>query len=437
MIACLTVPYFAAAAERRAMTPLATTPLAIGGRPWESKPIFAFSQEVARHGVKAGMSLRLAHVLSPEAHFLPATRPRYLQASGEIVDVLLDFSSAVEPEEAWHPFAEPSVQFTVDGQTLPARYFLDLDGLPATESLELAREMGRFLREETHFAPALGLAGGRFAAQVAATLTRPNYARLIAPGDDAVFLASQSIAFLPLEGELLRRLRLLGIGTLGDLARLPRSAAITQFGPTIAPLHRLACGQAAERPAARLRSARPHESADHIFEPAVADRLVAAAVIRRLAGQLAEQLATGGWAARTIYLAWETEDGRRDQSTLTLRQPAADERHLAEAWLELLTAALAGLESDAPASRGETATGRGLARLALGSRDLVPATARQMSLFDETAARAQEEAWAAVRALMARHGADAFWRPILTEPNHPLPERRFQWQSLSHDPAMA
>ncbi len=449
MIACVSVPYFAAAVERRALAPLAATPLAIGGQPWEAKPIYAFSQEVARVGVKAGMTLRLAHVLSPQARFLPATRPRYAQASGEIVDVLLDFAPDVEPQELWHPFGETSVQFTVDGRYLPARYYLDFDGLPPRESLALAQEMGRFLRGETRFSPAIGLAQGRFAAQVAATISRPDHARLVEPGDDADFLATRSIDFLPLEGEMLRRLQLLGIGTLGALAALPRAALLTQFGPAITPFHRLAAGQAANplNPVATGSAGdRRHEQLDHTFEPAVVDRLVLEAVVRRLAGQLAARLQTAGQEARQIYLAWELEDGRRDQSTLALRRASAEALHLTEAWLDLLAGLIAGWQSGLSGDQTGTGPGHdagdgpplaGLTRLTLGSRELAPAAARQLSLFDAGAARADREVWPVLRALIARHSADLFWRPVLTETDHPLPERRFQLLPLTHDSALA
>src|SRR5690606_21059127 len=101
--ACLSIPYFAAAVERRHDAALTNKPLAIGGQPWEARPIYAYSREVARMGVRPGMSLRLAHVLSPHSHFMPAAEASYSQASGEIVDVLLDSPCLVEPEELWHP----------------------------------------------------------------------------------------------------------------------------------------------------------------------------------------------------------------------------------------------------------------------------------------------------------------------------------------------
>lgn len=433
MIACISVPYFVAAVERRASAPLATTPLAVGGQPWEARPVFAFSQEVALQGVKAGMSLRLVHALSPEARFLPAARPRYRQASGEIADVLLDFAPAVEPQEAWAAWdmagdipSSGALQFSVDGRTLPARYFLDFDSLPPAESLALAREMGRFLRDETRFAPALGLAEGRFAAGVAATLSRPNHAYLVSPGEEAAFLAGQTIAFLPLDVETARRLRLLGIETLGALARLPRAALVEQFGPAIVPLHRLARGRPALSPGAgQGYRAGVHESAEHVFDPPVADGRVLAAVVRQLAARVVERLAAARQAAASLYLAWETEDGRRDQRALTLRQPSAEARHLTETWLELSRGMVAG---EQPA----TAEDAGIARLSLGSRELVPMAARQMSLFDEAGDRALRTAWAGVRALLERYGSGGdptgiFLRPAPAEVDHPLPERRFQW----------
>lgn len=434
MIACISVPYFAAAVERRAAADLAAVPLAIGGRPWEARPIFAFSREVASLGVRAGMTLRLAHVLSPEARFLPAAQPRYRQASGEIVDVLLDYSPTVEPQELWHPFADRNVQFTVDGRTLPARYFLDFDALPAPESLDVARALGRFLRDETQLAPAIGLAAGRFAAQVAATLSRPNHARLVEPGDDATFLAPQPVDFLPLEAEMLRRLRLVGIHTLGGLARLSRSAVVAQFGPTIEPFHRLARGRPAAQPAARPQSAPQHAFAEHRFEPAVADKLVLTEVVRQLAAGLADRLTAATVAARSVYLAWELDDSRRDQRVIALRRPAAGVQHLTAVWLDLLNAAVA----DVSAAGGETPAG--LVRLTLGSRDLTAPPVCQPSLFDDSAPD-PAATWANLRSLLERHGPDLFLRPAPAEIDHPLPERRFRWlpatSETAYDPALA
>ena len=108
MIACLNVPYFAATVERRAGDQALAQPgqapgLVLGGQPWEPQPVYAFSHEAAQQGVKSGMSLRLAHVLSPEAHFMAADPPRYYDASAEVAGVLLDFTHLIEIEALWAP----------------------------------------------------------------------------------------------------------------------------------------------------------------------------------------------------------------------------------------------------------------------------------------------------------------------------------------------
>ena len=53
----------------------------------------------------------------------------------------------------------------------------------------------------------------------------------VVEGRIEAFLAAQPVDVLPVPEEMLRRLRLLGIETLGGLAALPRSALAAQFGP--------------------------------------------------------------------------------------------------------------------------------------------------------------------------------------------------------------
>ena len=232
MIACLSVPYFASAVEKREIesrtTPAPDPGLVLGGQPWEPRPVYGYSREAARLGVKPGMSLRLAHILSPEALFMAAQPSKYLGASSEISDILTDFTHLIEPEELWlYPSSanqKDAQSLTgwnrASGRSLPARFSLDLESLPPSEAQSLAKEMGSSVRQHTRLSPAVGLAENPFAAHVAATLTQPNHARTILPGDEAQFLSSQTVNFLPLEKESARRLSLLGIRTLWQLAAL-------------------------------------------------------------------------------------------------------------------------------------------------------------------------------------------------------------------------
>jgi DNA polymerase IV len=420
MIACIVLPYFAAAVERRNSAELGRQPLVIGGRPWEPRPVYAFSQEVAQRGVAPGMSLRLAHVLSPQAHFLPATSSRYFGASGEMVDVLTDFTHLIEPEDLWQPFAGGREQQTAGGRCLPARYYLDLEKLPFPEALSLAREMGRTIRRQTHLAPALGLAPNKFAAQVAATLARPNHLRPVPAEQAAGFLAACTVHFLPLDRETARRLRLLGIRTLGQLAALPAAALRAQFGAALMPYYSRADDLFDLNGSTTVRTVAVEKElqATFRFTTPVADSLSLEAALGRLATTLAGRLQAAGQEGGALRLVVIGDNGRQPPSDtqLTLRRPTANPQSLALALGELLRqASLSG-----PVAALTVAAGR-----------LSPATAVQLSLFAPAGSLAgmaprMQAAQQVLALVAARYGAQCLYQATLADRRHPLPERRFQ-----------
>src|SRR2546423_4043860 len=71
---------------------------------------------------------------------------------------------------------------------------------------------------------------GKFVSWVAACRARPGEAVIVQPGEEVQFLASQPLAVLSLDPDTHRRLRQLGIATLGRLAALPQEAVVSQFG---------------------------------------------------------------------------------------------------------------------------------------------------------------------------------------------------------------
>lgn len=408
MIACIAITYFAAEVERREDTRLARIPLALGGQPWEARSVYAFSREVARCGVRAGMSLRMAHILSPEARFLPAVRPKYSCVSSEIMDVLADFSPAMEPRELWHPFTPCGQRCEMDNRLLPARYCLELAGLPLQECLPLVGAIGRSLRAETQFHPAIGLAANKFTAEIAAMRSRPNHLLPVETGVEADFLAGQTVRFLPLEPEAARRLRLLGIRTLGQLAQLPPSELPAQFGAEMQTLQRLAQGKQLAGVVNGRTAPLPLHATRH-FDPPLDDRLSLEAVLRRAIAKLVDRLQQDNRAARRLQITWESESGQTTQHTATLREPTADAARLTTSAVELV-------EQASPEEP--------IARLRVEVGALEPLQARQLHLWRDTAVSpaAQET----LRNLAAKYGACHFLRPLLTNRRHPLPERRFQ-----------
>lgn len=410
MIACLSVSYFAAMVERRDNGELAQTPLVVGGQPWEPRPLFGYSREAAQRGVKPGMSLRLAHVLSPHSHFVPATLPRYQGAAGEVVDVLTDFTHLVEPENLWQPPERAQPYLTAATRCLPAHYYVDLESLPLREATPLSQEIGRTVRSETRLAPSVGLAADRFTAQVAATLGRPNHLRPVTPETEQDFLAQRSISFLPFQKETARRLHLLGIRTLGQFARLPQNAVQEQFGAEALPLHRLARGEASQRTV--VQTAPPALKLARHFEPPLGDSLIVRNVLEQMATALAGRLQADHHATGALTLSLETETGKHQQR-LALRQPTAHTEHLLRYLLDLQEQ----LAPDTP-----------IVALALSAAELAPWTAQQLPLFDFQTRRSAKSLYALLPGIMTRHKDVRFYRPLLDDSRHPLPECRFWLQ---------
>lgn len=409
MIACLSISYFASTVERRDDAALAQVPLVVGGQNWEPRPLFGYSREAALKGVTPGMSLRQAHVLSPDSHFVPAALPKYLGAAGEVVDVLTNFTHLVEPHNLWQqPNKSPSF-ITTTARALPAQYYLDLETLPEREAAPLVQEMGRTVREQTRFSPAVGLAANHFTAQVAATLTRPDRLRPVAAEEEQAFLAGQSVAFLPLDKEMARRLRLLGIRTMGQFAALSRAAVQEQFGTEALSLYRLARGEAEAEP--RPQPPEPELSLTRHFEPALEDRLTVQAVVARLASELAGRLQDDHQAAGVLALQVEDEEGVREERQV-LRQPVATADQLSQHLYVLL--------AQMPLRAPVTALG-------ITAGELAAWVARQLSLFAPVTTDKVERL---LPTIMARHKTVRFYRPQLGDGAHPLPERRFQLQPL-------
>src|SRR4030042_1125398 len=95
----------------------------------------------------------------------------------------------------------------------------------------LADELIAALHRRLGFMAAVGTAGGKFTARVAAQTTRPGLAKIVPLNEEASFLVPLSVDLLPASDAMRWRLGLLGLHTMGDVARLPLGAFQSQFGP--------------------------------------------------------------------------------------------------------------------------------------------------------------------------------------------------------------
>ena len=167
--------------------------------------------------------------------------------------------------------------------------YLDLAGIGgdlASWSQALIADVGKL-----GLACGLGLASGKFSAQIAGQTT-PHTVRLLAePAAERAFVEPQPVTWLPLGAEAVRHLLHLGVRTLGAYGRLPAAGVLARFGAlgrdraalgagTRRPARAAARRAAARRAAGRVRRA-GGGSGDPAGEPAPPGRAAAGPVQAR------------------------------------------------------------------------------------------------------------------------------------------------------------
>ena len=204
-IACVHVPRFAVEVERQRRNDLATRLTLIG-----DGAVFDCSLGAEASGVKRGMRMSEAIGLCHRAVVLPPDLPHYQRRFDEVLDFLQGYSPAVEAGEL-------------------GSAYLSLDGL-AVEPEPFADKVIASLHRRFGFMASVGVAIGKFTAQVAAQTTRPGLAKIVPPEGVAAFLVPLPIGHLTMSESMRWRLSLLGLHTMGDIARLPLGAFQQQFG---------------------------------------------------------------------------------------------------------------------------------------------------------------------------------------------------------------
>jgi hypothetical protein len=383
----------------------------LGGQPWEPGTVLDFSPAAGRLGVRRGQPLGTAHRLVPEARFLPADLLRYRARMGAAIEALATFTPAVEADE------DPAAGSF-------GRALLGIEGLHLLwgEEPVLVRRLQRELAGQLPGSPRMGIGNTRFGAQVAAVVgaSRGGAVEAIPVGGPAVeaeYLASLPVRLLPADEDIRERLRVLGIGRIGELAVIARSAVVARFGERGGLLHDLARGLDG-RP---LRPRRPIERlrAEAQLEPPVDDLEPLRFVVRRLCGALCEQLAARGAGAGRAVVELMLEG---QPTPLILEQALPEPTADAELVERLL---LARLTANLPP--------RPVAGLLLELDRAAPAAGQQLGLFTPQLAQAARLDWQ-LAGLALRFGTDRIWQARILDPEASLAERRFEWRQATAAP---
>lgn len=297
-------------------------------------------------------------------------------------------------------------EFTPAVEANGVGYFLDLGNLADRQPAELLDQLNGAVRRVAAAAPRLGLAAGKFPAQMAAAALGPGRGLVIVPGCEAGFLRPLPVAALPLDEELARQFDLLGLHRLGQLADLPAGAVLSRFGRRGRRLQQLARGQDT-RPVAHFQRP-PVETLRLEPETPLTRRDALARWLDDGLAQLADRLRADHRLCGAIELRLTLTDGTVRRERIALREAGQETALLQRA----LAARLARLELSA-----------GVCALQLTLTALTPATGQQPVLFGPP----QAGHWQAhLPDLLARFGPGRFYTVELGDPEARLPEQRFR-----------
>jgi DNA polymerase-4/protein ImuB len=238
---------------------------------------------------------------------------------------------------------------------------------------------------------------------------------IIPPGESASFLADLSIEDLPVSTEMKRRLRLFGMRTLGELARLPQSAVLAQFGSEGGRAWQLAHGIDREP---IIPYVPPRSVTERLAFTAPVDTFDALlAAVRTLLGRALHRPTTQGRAARALRMRLHLEDGHTWERQAVFREPVGN----SERMILALRLKIDSAELPAPFTEVEVTL--------LG---LCGESALQLNLFTSERGRQLARVAEAARQLKSRYGRPILSRVIEVEPWSRIPERRFAL--IDYDP---
>jgi nucleotidyltransferase/DNA polymerase involved in DNA repair len=231
--------------------------------------------------------------------------------------------------------------------------------------------------------------------------------RVLAKDEEAAFLATLPIGLLPMPDETRRRLRLLGLDTIGAFARLPVSAAMAQCGKEGVLLYQLARGLDPRRviPA----TLQVVERVTRTFELPLSDGQVVEAILRAMATELSARLQAAGSMGKTLHLHLTLDGGDTLQQKTTLRQAVSSSRYLSEALQRLLV---------------RMSISSGICGMVVTLADLVPFSGQQLELFPDQP-RPRERLQQRLSGMLSRPDAPACYWVTTQDPAARRIEQRY------------
>jgi DNA polymerase-4 len=285
--------------------------------------VMAASYEARRFGIHSALPLATARRRCPDAILIPRDIGLYRRASRQVMDILRRFSDRVEAaglDEA----------------------YLDLSGCPAPKAR--ARQLKREVRAETGLVCSVGLAPNKLLAKIASDLEKPDGLCLLDPERVLEVVGERPATLIPGVGpRTAERLGRLGIRTVAELAAADPARLERALGRRLGLELRGRARGRDDRPLVTDRDPKS-ESRETTFPSDVADRVVLADTLDRLADSVCRGLAEGGYAGRTVTVKIRLRPFRTHTRSRTLPGPTRHPDRVRAIARELLES----FELDAP-----------------------------------------------------------------------------------------
>jgi DNA polymerase-4 len=358
-ILCARHPHLGLLAALHRYPELRGEPVILGGAPELRLPVVAASAAALAAGVRVGQPLRQAQQSCPAAVFVPLDPAGIGRLRAAVCAELHRLSPTVEAGD------EES--------------FGDLSGRHAEfpDEAAWASALARGLRGVLDVEIAVGVAGSRFVARLAARASHPGRIRRVRSGEEAVFLAPLPLDVLPVDPAVTARLAAFGLDCLGAVAGLGPADLQRQFGPEGLRLYLLARGEdsAGINPVLAQRA----WSERLVLDGATGDLEILLGAVRECTAALGGRLTAEALAAGEVSVVFEIEEAVAISASMV---PANPSGNIAELWAATL-GLLGELQPRAPVAavrvgvtRLTPAAGSAPPRCAGRSSPSTPATSR-------------------------------------------------------------
>jgi DNA polymerase IV len=305
--------------------------------------VLAASYEAKAHGVRTPMSVGLARRLCPGAVVVEPRMSAYADASRDVYRVFEDTTPLVEG-------------LSID------EAFLDVRCLRRTASPgEIAVRLRSEIRERVGLPITVGIARTKFLAKVASAVAKPDGLLLVPPARELAFLHPLPVERLWGVGPVTaRRLRDLGITTVGEVAGFAEGALVSLLGRA-SGRHLYALSHNHDPRPVRPRRGRGSVGAQRALgrRPKSLDDVDAALI--GLVDRVTRRMRLAGRTGRTVVLRLRFDDFSRATRSHTLPYATANTGAVLTTARSLLTVAAPLIQQ-----RGVTLVGVAVSNLAEG-----------------------------------------------------------------------